>query len=103
MLMVIVYFITSQGRMKFVRPLFRALHESEMGRDLAVDAFLKNKDFYHPICAKMIASDLKLTAAKPANEPVPSTSDDSNSYWKMAAIVGAIAVTTSLILSRRKK
>ncbi len=99
MLMVIVYFITSQGRMKFVRPLYRALHESEMGRDLAVDAFLKNKDFYHPICAKMIASDLKLTVAKPNNEVVDSSSD---SYWKMAVLVGAVAVTATFILSRRK-
>lgn len=100
MLMVIVYFITSQGRMKFVRPLFRALHESEMGRDLAMDAFLKNKDFYHPICAKMIASDLKLTAAvKPANETIRNSTD---TYWKMAVIVGAIAATATLILSRRK-
>ena len=101
MLMIIVYFITSQGRMKFVRPLFRALHESEMGRELAVDAFLKNKDFYHPICAKMIASDLKLTAVKPSNETDDHRSS-SDSYWKMAAVVGAIAVTASLVLSRRK-
>ena len=89
--------------MKFVRPLFRALHESEMGRDLAVDAFLKNKDFYHPICAKMIASDLKLTAAKPSNETVQSTSDRSDSYWKVAAIVGTIAMAASFMLSRRNK
>ena len=32
---VAVRFITSQGRMKFVRPLFRALYKSKMGKDLA--------------------------------------------------------------------
>jgi hypothetical protein len=85
--------------MKFVRPLYRALHESEMGRDLAVDAFLKNKDFYHPICAKMIASDLKLTVAKPNDDVVDSSSD---SYWKMAVLVGAVAVAATFIFSRRK-
>jgi len=55
---VVVRFITTQGRMKFVRPLYRALYQSSMGKQLAVDTFLDNKDFYHPICAKMIAVDL---------------------------------------------
>ncbi len=36
------------GRMKFVRPLFRLLSSAD--RDLAVQTFEKNKDFYHPIC-----------------------------------------------------
>ena len=55
---VVVRFITSQGRMKFVRPLYRALFHSDMGKDTAVSTFLENKDFYHPIAAKMIAADL---------------------------------------------
>jgi leukotriene-A4 hydrolase len=55
---VAIRFITTQGRMKFVRPLYRSLYHSSMGKKLAVDTFLKNKDFYHPICAKMIAVDL---------------------------------------------
>lgn len=55
---VVVRFVTTQGRMKFVRPLYRALYQSPMGKKLAVDTFLDSKDFYHPICAKMIASDL---------------------------------------------
>lgn len=100
MLMVIVYFITSQGRMKFVRPLYRALHESKMGKDLAVDAFLKNKDFYHPICAKMIASDLQLAASKKSSNEIYHGSP--NSYWKLAVIIGAIAATAGIIISRRK-
>jgi leukotriene-A4 hydrolase len=36
------------GRMKFVRPLFRLLNDCD--RDLAVDTFRKNANFYHPIC-----------------------------------------------------
>jgi leukotriene-A4 hydrolase len=55
---VVVRFITSQGRMKFVRPLYRALFQSAMGKELAVSTFIKNRDFYHPIAAKMIATDL---------------------------------------------
>lgn len=36
------------GRMKFVRPLFRLLEKVD--RDLALETFKKNRDFYHPIC-----------------------------------------------------
>jgi len=61
MQMVIMHFISSQGRMKYVRPLYRALYASKMGKSMATYTFLTNKDFYHPICAKMIASDLMLS------------------------------------------
>jgi leukotriene-A4 hydrolase len=54
----VISFITSQGRMKFVRPLYRALRQSGMAHELAVETFLDNADFYHPICAKMVAHDL---------------------------------------------
>lgn len=55
-------FITTQGRMKFTRPLYRALYKSRMGRQFAVSTFLANKDFYHPICVKMVAQDLKISS-----------------------------------------
>jgi leukotriene-A4 hydrolase len=51
-------FITTQGRMKYIRPLYRALFASSSGRNIAVDTFLKHKDFYHPIASKMIAYDM---------------------------------------------
>ena len=44
------------GRMKFVRPLFKALNEVD--RDLALQTFEKNEDFYHPICRQMVRQDL---------------------------------------------
>ncbi|KND89741.1 Leukotriene A-4 hydrolase [Tolypocladium ophioglossoides CBS 100239] len=44
------------GRMKFVRPLFRALFKVD--KKLALDTFAKNKDFYHPICRGMVQKDL---------------------------------------------
>mmetsp|Transcript_3652 Transcript_3652/g.6695 ORF Transcript_3652/g.6695 Transcript_3652/m.6695 type:complete len:317 (-) Transcript_3652:144-1094(-) len=59
-------FITSQGRMKFVRPLYRSLYKSRFGRKMAVETFLKNKDFYHPIATKMIAMDLKVSGSGPS-------------------------------------
>jgi leukotriene-A4 hydrolase len=55
-----VEFLLSAGRMKFVRPLFRALFKSKVGRDTAIAVFQKNKQIYHPICSKMVAKDLGL-------------------------------------------
>jgi leukotriene-A4 hydrolase len=46
------------GRMKFVRTLFRSLNKVD--RDLAVNTFEKNRDFYHPICRGMVEKDLGL-------------------------------------------
>ncbi|CAM1501099.1 Fc.00g102610.m01.CDS01 [Cosmosporella sp. VM-42] len=44
------------GRMKFVRPLYRGLNKVD--RQLALDTFTKNKDFYHPIARGMVEKDL---------------------------------------------
>ncbi|KAI9140711.1 peptidase family M1-domain-containing protein [Paraphysoderma sedebokerense] len=51
-------FVVEQGRMKYVRPLYRALNKTKNGKQLALDTFHKNKMFYHPICGQMIAKDL---------------------------------------------
>ncbi|CAD6503196.1 BgTH12-02864 [Blumeria graminis f. sp. triticale] len=45
------------GRMKFVRPLYRKLNQVD--RQLALETFEKNKDFYHPICRQQVEKDLK--------------------------------------------
>ncbi|KYK60311.1 hypothetical protein DCS_01448 [Drechmeria coniospora] len=44
------------GRMKFVRPLFRALNKVD--RKLALSTFERNKDFYHPVARGMVQKDL---------------------------------------------
>ncbi|OKL60722.1 Leukotriene A-4 hydrolase-like protein [Talaromyces atroroseus] len=44
------------GRMKFVRPLFRAL--KNIDRQVAVETFEKHKGFYHPICRGLVEKDL---------------------------------------------
>jgi hypothetical protein len=57
----VTHFITTMGRMKYVRPLYRALVKcGENGRDLARSTFLAHRDFYHPICVGMVAKDLGL-------------------------------------------
>lgn len=56
----VVAFITEQGRMKFVRPLYRALRDSSVGRAAAYATFDAHKDALHPICRKMVARDLGL-------------------------------------------
>jgi leukotriene-A4 hydrolase len=43
---IVLRFITSQGRMKFIRPLYKALFESKMGKNVAVQTFLEHQDFY---------------------------------------------------------
>mmetsp|Transcript_51 Transcript_51/g.91 ORF Transcript_51/g.91 Transcript_51/m.91 type:complete len:663 (-) Transcript_51:3241-5229(-) len=48
---------TSQGRMKFVRPLYRALYKTSNGKQMAKDAFKKHREFYHPICLKVVDRD----------------------------------------------
>jgi leukotriene-A4 hydrolase len=53
-------FLVSQGRMKFTRPLYRCLMDTPAagGQELALGTFAANKDIYHPICRKMVASDM---------------------------------------------
>lgn len=48
----------SQGRMKFTRPIYRALKGFDPA--LARDTFLKHRSSYHPICVKMVAKDLEV-------------------------------------------
>jgi Leukotriene A4 hydrolase, C-terminal len=40
----VVAFVTSQGRMKYVRPLYRALIQSKNGKQAAIDTFQKFKN-----------------------------------------------------------
>ncbi|KAJ3751229.1 peptidase family M1-domain-containing protein [Lentinula detonsa] len=46
------------GRMKFCRDVFRAVYKVD--KDLAVNAFQKEKNAFHPIARKLIEKDLKL-------------------------------------------
>ncbi|KAJ1996415.1 Leucyl aminopeptidase yscIV [Coemansia spiralis] len=56
-----VAMLREQGRMKYTRPLYRAMSaSSEKGKALAVKTFNSYRDCYHPICTRMVASDLGL-------------------------------------------
>eukprot|EP00798_Chlamydomonas_sp_ICE-L_P016616 gene16616-22859_t len=52
--------VTKQGRMKFLRSIYRALMKSKMGKKAAVDTYEAAKASYHPIAVKMVAADLGL-------------------------------------------
>ncbi|KAL7535361.1 hypothetical protein ACHAXR_007013, partial [Thalassiosira sp. AJA248-18] len=90
---VVIRFITSQGRMKFVRPLYRALFHSEMGKDIAVSTFLENKDFYHPIAAKMVATDLDSTSK---SEKKKSCGGLVSNLQKPLVIGGILALSAAI-------
>ncbi|CAL8070181.1 unnamed protein product [Orchesella dallaii] len=54
-------FVNEQGRMKFVRPIYRALYAWEdVGRQAAIDNFKENSKYMMHVSAKMVALDLKL-------------------------------------------
>lgn len=57
----VVRFLLEQGRMKFVRPLYRALFQAgPKGKATALDTFKENRSRYHAIAQKMIARDFGL-------------------------------------------
>ncbi|RHZ82002.1 hypothetical protein Glove_115g18 [Diversispora epigaea] len=56
----VVKFLIAQGRMKYVRPLYRLLNQAKNGSELAKKTFIENKSLYHPIAAAMIEKDLEL-------------------------------------------
>jgi len=60
-----VKFLAEQGRMKFVRPLYREMFKNEATKSLAVETFEAHRSMYHNIAVNMIAKDLNLTS-KPA-------------------------------------
>ena len=57
----VLAFVTEQGRMKYIRPLYRALYEGGgHGRQLAVDTFMEHRSQYHAIAQKMVSKDLHI-------------------------------------------
>jgi leukotriene-A4 hydrolase len=56
----VVSFLTEQGRMKFVRPLYRELFKHSAGKELAVSTFKEHKGSYHLIASRLVSKDLGL-------------------------------------------
>ena len=84
-------FVTCQGRMKFVRPLYRALRDSPCAgaKETAISTFVENADFYHPICRKMVASDLGVDLS-------------ASGFDLRLVMAGAALVAIGLLLARRR-
>ncbi|XP_035735268.1 leukotriene A-4 hydrolase-like [Vespa mandarinia] len=57
-------FATEQGRLKFVRPIFRDLYKWKEMRQTAIDTYLKNKNKMMYVTAHMVAKDLHLNDCK---------------------------------------
>ena len=53
-------FLVSQGRRKFVRPLYEGLVKSPWGRELAVDIYRKARPTYHYVTANTVDQILKV-------------------------------------------
>lgn len=54
-------FVNSQGRMKYVRPLYRDLYAWEDVREQAIENFLKNEKYMMHVSAYTLRKDLHLT------------------------------------------
>lgn len=53
-------FVSSQGRLKYCRPVYRDLTAWPAARTLARDTYIKTRSAMHPITAEMIAKDLHM-------------------------------------------
>lgn len=61
-------FVNEQGRMKFVRPIYRDLYAWEEARPLAIDNFQENRKSMMFVTAHQIEKDLHLNEAENKNE-----------------------------------
>jgi len=95
----VIRFITTQGRMKFVRPLYRALYKSDMGKDVALKTFLANREFYHPIAAKMVAVDMSVGKSKDEDE---SSKSKKKKGISLVAVGAAIVVVAAVGIALRR-
>lgn len=107
----LVEMLKEQGRMKYVRPLFRDLCAA-LGPAQAEAIFADCKKLYHPIAAKMIQRDLENSIAKTKQKKVkfasPTTPSAlaqwlgvSNKVVSAAAVVAAITMAL-LVVSRKR-
>lgn len=104
-----VDFVTSQGRMKYVRPLYREMFKSPMARILAVETFLKHASSYHPIARKMVAADLHIKTGE-AGGKVGGKEGASHAAGALKLdrsvlallVIGTAALGVALFLARKK-
>jgi len=72
-------FLSEQGRMKFVRPLYRQLLTSgEAARAVAQSTFALNRPQYHAIAQKMVARDLANAGLEPSSSSSSSVASGTS-------------------------
>lgn len=81
-----------------------------MARQIAIDTFLKNYAFYHPICRKMVAQDLQLTSTlkrltEGGGEVEEAQTDKAKKQILttvgLGLAVAAVAIVALVVLKRR--
>ncbi|RLN57427.1 hypothetical protein BBP00_00007519 [Phytophthora kernoviae] len=110
-----VEFLKEQGRMKFVRPLFRDLCAT-MGMVRGAAIFEDCKSRYHPIAAKMIQRDIESLKVSRKHSIAMYSNDFSGIFaqWlglpqeysgyspMLAVVLGGLTVVTAVALSKRR-
>lgn len=107
----IILFLTKQGRMKFIRPLYRAMANSnndddDMARKLAIKTFCNHKSEYHPIATKMISMDLEMAEKKKKKENernVSTMTAASAMLWIPAVSIVAYGVVAIWLKSIKRR
>lgn len=59
-------FLTSQGRRKFVRPLYAELAKSDWGREMAMRIYRRTRPNYHSVTSTSVDQILNWPAAQPS-------------------------------------
>ena len=90
------FIIDNTSLQKYIRPLYKSLYRSNMGKHIAIGTFLTNKDVYHPIAAKMIAIDLKVAIEG-------SSSPSSMNTLLLTGVAIAVAGTAIAVVRRSRK
>mmetsp|Transcript_37261 Transcript_37261/g.58137 ORF Transcript_37261/g.58137 Transcript_37261/m.58137 type:complete len:700 (-) Transcript_37261:11-2110(-) len=81
---------SSVGRMKFVRPLYRMV--AAINKPAATKTFMDHKDFYHPICKKMVGKDLGVEESLYMTPKPPVTKKQAAPSMKPPAATATAAV-----------
>jgi len=60
--------VSELGRMKFLKPLYRDLYNSEETRQVALDTFKKNKSSYMNVAVERVQNILEIVEKNDINE-----------------------------------
>ena len=95
----VITFVTSQGRMKYVRPLYRALLESSIGSKQARETFEANKGMYHAIARKMITTDIENFDKKSASSSEEKAKEKAANRSNTLSFAGAALIATGVAIA----